>query len=182
MGLRNTSREWGSLAKTLHWSMAALILAQIPLGWSAESWRLSPTKLDLFVWHKSLGMLILALAALRILWRVTNPRPLPISDTNRWQRRLAAGNHALLYGLMLFLPLSGWIVSSAANIPFKLFWLLPVPDLVAPDKGLRHAAGLAHLAAFWVLSAGLVLHVGAAWRHHRVRHDGVLKAIWFARG
>src|SRR6266700_3704710 len=61
--LRNTADSWGAPAKLFHWVMAALILAQIALGLMAASWRVSPTKLELFFWHKSTGMLILAIVA-----------------------------------------------------------------------------------------------------------------------
>ena len=63
--LRNTADSWGVPAKFFHWVMAALILAQITLGVMAATWRVSPAKLELFFWHKSTGMLILALVALR---------------------------------------------------------------------------------------------------------------------
>src|SRR5258706_3833730 len=73
--LRNASDSWGAPAKVFHWVMAALILAQIALGLMAANWRVSPTKIELFFWHKSTGMLILALVGLRILWRLANPTP-----------------------------------------------------------------------------------------------------------
>src|SRR5258708_36552705 len=73
--LRNDTDSWGAPAKLFHWVMAALILAQIALGLMAANWRLSPTKIELFFWHKSTGMLILALVGLRILWRLANPTP-----------------------------------------------------------------------------------------------------------
>src|SRR5258708_36656027 len=73
--LRNDTDSWGAPAKLFHWVMAALILAQIALGLMAANWRLSPTKIELFFWHKSTGMLILALVGLRILWRLPQPPP-----------------------------------------------------------------------------------------------------------
>src|SRR5258708_14211428 len=73
--LSNDTDSWGAPAKLFHWVMAALILAQIALGLMAANWRLSPTKIELFFWHKSTGMLILALVGLRILWRLANPTP-----------------------------------------------------------------------------------------------------------
>src|SRR5258708_35614917 len=73
--LRNDADSWGAPAKLFHWVMAALILAQIALGLMAASWRVSPTKIELFFWHKSTGMLILLLVALRLLWRPPQPAP-----------------------------------------------------------------------------------------------------------
>src|SRR6266704_5128357 len=103
--LRNASDSWGAPAKLFHWVMAALILAQIALGLMAANWRLSPTKIELFFWHKSTGMLILALVALRLLWRLANPTPALPSGMAAWERAAARLSHLLLYGLVIPLPL-----------------------------------------------------------------------------
>src|SRR5512145_2981405 len=128
--LRNTDRSWGAGAKFFHWTMAALILFQIMLGIMAVTWPVSPTKLDLFVWHKSFGVLILTLAALRLLWRLTNVTPALPEGMAGWERMGARMSHFVLYLLMLALPLTGWVINSAANIPFRIFWLVPLPAIV----------------------------------------------------
>src|SRR6266705_714821 len=132
--LRNTADSWGAPAKWFHWVMAALILAQITLGVMAASWRVSPTKLELFFWHKSTGMLILLLVALRLLWRLANPAPALPSGMPAWERAAARSSHLLLYALMIAMPITGWIVNSASNIPFRIFRLIPLPAIVAPDQ------------------------------------------------
>src|SRR5438094_4810891 len=132
--LRNASDSWGAPAKLFHWVMAALILAQIALGLMAANWRLSPTKLELFFWHKSTGMLILALVALRLLWRLANPVPELPAGMAAWERAAARLSNLLLYALMIALPVTGWIVNSASNVPFRIFWLIPLPAIVAPDE------------------------------------------------
>jgi len=154
--------------------MAALIFVQIGLGWTAASWRLSPLKLNLFVWHKSLGVLILALVALRILWRLGNPAPGLPADTPRWERRAARLSHALLYALMIAMPVTGWIVNSAANVPFSVFWLVPLPAIVGPSKAVQALAALAHVTLFVLLALVLAAHIGAALRHHYVKRNNVL--------
>ena len=100
MTIRNTENHWGWPSKLLHWLTAALILIQIPLGFYAEELKLSPLKLDLFVWHKSIGMLILLLAIERLLWRITGTIP-KMPDASAIHRRLAQLAHATLYGLMI---------------------------------------------------------------------------------
>jgi cytochrome b561 len=172
--LRNTDRSWGALAKLLHWTVAALVFAQIALGWAAASWRLSPTKLDLFVWHKSTGMLVLALMVVRVAWRLANPTPVLPARMPRWERRAARASHALLYLLGFLLPLTGWVVGSAAGIPFRMFRLFPVPALLAPDKAIADAVAGLHLTLSIVLSLLLVAHVGAALRHHYLHRSDVL--------
>lgn len=172
--LRNTEETWGAPAKLLHWVVAALVMAQIPLGWAAASWRLSPTKLDLFVWHKSLGVLILVLTAIRIAWRLGNVPPAPPEAMPRWERRAAHATHVALYLVLIFAPVSGWIVQSASNVPFRVFRTVPLPAIAAPDEALADAATRAHFWLFVVLALLLVAHIGAALRHHFQRRDDVL--------
>lgn len=179
--LRNTERSWGTPARSLHWLIAALILVQVVLGWLAVSWRLSPTKLDLFVWHKSLGLVVLVLALARIGWRLANRAPLPPPDTPPWERRAAGASHLLLYALMLALPLSGWVINSAANVPFRVFWWLRLPAIAPASKALAEAVETVHFALFLVLALLLVIHIGAALRHHFVKRNEVLSRMWFDR-
>ena len=154
--------------------MAALIFAQLVLGALAAAWRLSPLKLELFVWHKSLGMLILALVLLRLSWRAGHPAPPLPADTAPWERMAARATHALLYALMIALPLTGWVISSAANVPFSVFWLLPLPAIVEPSKETEHLAADAHLVMVVALALLVGLHVAAALRHHFVKRNTVL--------
>jgi cytochrome b561 len=178
MAVRNTENHWGWLSKLLHWMTAALILIQIPLGYYAEELKLSPLKLDLFVWHKSIGMLILLLAIERLLWRITGTIP-KMPNTDPIQRRLAQLAHFLLYGLMFALPLSGWIITSAANIPTKLFWLIELPAITGPDPALKSLAAEVHEICVAMLIIILVVHIGAALRHHFMLRDSTLKRMWF---
>jgi cytochrome b561 len=175
--LRNTDQSWGTPAKLMHWVVAVLVLAQICLGWAAVSWRLSPTKLDLFVWHKSIGMLILLLMLMRLVWRSVNVAPSLPAGMVPLERRAAHLSHLLLYMVLFLMPLTGWIISSAANIPFRIFWLVPLPAVVQPDKALADEVGRVHLALFIVLALLLVAHIGAALRHHFVKRDDVLKRM-----
>lgn len=177
--LRNTLQAWGAGARFFHWLIAVLLLAQITLGFLAKGWRLSPTKLDLFVWHKSLGILILALVALRLAWRLLNPVPALPSALPAWERLAARSAHFLLYLLMLALPFSGWIVNSAANIPFRIFWQVPLPAIVAPDDATADFAKAVHFSLFAALAVLVALHAGAALRHHFVLRDDILRRMLF---
>jgi cytochrome b561 len=172
--LRNTGRAWGSIAKLLHWVVAALVFAQIALGFVARGYRLSPTKLDLFVWHKSTGLLILALMLVRIAWRLANPVPALPVGSSPLERRAAHASHVVLYLLLLLIPMSGWIVNSAANVPFRMYWKVPVPALVAPDQATADVAASAHLALVIGLCLLLTGHIAAALRHHFRTRDDVL--------
>lgn len=172
--LKNSEANWGSVAKLLHWSMAVLILFQIPLGIAADQWRLSPTKIDLFILHKSIGMLLLLLVAIRLTWRLCNPVPkLPV-NMPAWQQLGGHISHGLLYFCLVALPLSGWVINSASNIPFRVFWLFKLPAITDPDKALEATVKSVHGGLSIALAVLLVMHIGAACHHHFVRRDNVL--------
>jgi cytochrome b561 len=172
------NQQWSLSIKILHWLSAVLIFMQIPLGIYAEEMKLSPLKFELFVWHKSLGIVILLVVIVRLLWRMNESIPEPINDNSR-QARLANVAHLTLYLLMFLLPLSGWIMSSAANIPINLFWLLELPAITAPDTALKTFAVGVHGICAKLLIAILIVHIGAALRHHFLLHDTALKRMWF---
>ena len=174
--------SWGAPAKLLHWVVALLVLAQVASGWAAVAWPLSPTKLDLYVWHKSTGMLILALMTVRIAWRLANVAPALPASMRPIERIAAQGSHLLLYLLLILMPMSGWIISSAANIPFRIFWLIPLVSIAEPDKATADAAAHVHFALFVALSLLLVVHIGAALRHHYLKRNNVLVRMLPGRG
>lgn len=180
--LRNTVLSWGAPAKLLHWAVAALVFVQIPLGLAAVSWRLSPTKLDLFVWHKSTGMLILVLMVIRVVWRSANVAPSLPADMRPLERLAAHLSHLLLYLVLLLMPVTGWIVNSAANIPFRMFRLIPIPPIVEPNKTMADAAARVHLVLLVVLSLLLVVHIGAALQHHFLKRNDVLMRMLLGAG
>lgn len=181
--LGNTEHSWGCVAKSLHWALAILILGQLLLGQIAEEARLSPLKLDLFVWHKSIGVTIFLLVVLRLAWRSVNSPPVTPADIAAWEKRLAHAGHGLLYVLMLAVPLSGWWVSDTSRIPFRLYWAVPVPDLMRPDADLSEFAADVHGVLTTLLLILVGLHILAALRHHfLLRNDTLLRMLPIRRG
>jgi cytochrome b561 len=174
---RGDVESWTTTAKLFHWMMALLIFAQIALGLTAVAWRVSPTKLDLFVWHKSIGLLILALLALRLLWRLSHRAPELPWEMPLWERAAAHLSHFLLYALMIALPLTGWVIASASNVPFRIFWTIPLPAITAPDKSVSDLFATVHGWLVTLLALVLVAHIGAALRHHYVKRDTVLSRM-----
>lgn len=177
MRLRDTTQSWGSVTKLLHWGVAALILALIALGWLAALAPLSPAKITLFYWHKSLGMLVLALVVLRLGWRLFNRPPALPPGLPPWEPVLARAAHAGLYLLIVLIPVSGWLLSSAAGIPFRIFWVLPLPAIAPVSSRLESLLELAHQTLFWILAVVLAAHVAAALRHRFVLHNDVLERM-----
>lgn len=175
--LRNTHNDWGSVSKGLHWLIAILIAVQMVLGVYASDLKRSPLKIDMFVWHKSIGMTILLLVAIRLAWRLTSVTP--HLETSPVQRALARFTHWSLYALLLLLPLSGWLISSAAGIPLKLFWLVPIPPIAGPSDSLEEWAEGVHHLGITLMLALLAVHVLAALWHHFVVGDNILRRMWF---
>ena len=134
---------------------------------------ISPTRLKLFNWHKWAGVTILALSALRLLWRLTH-RPPEEAPAPRWQQQAARWTHYALYALFFAVPLSGWAYSSAAGFPIVWFGVLPLPDFVGRDKALAEVLKQLHHLLAWGLGALVLLHIAAAVKHHFVDRDGLL--------
>jgi cytochrome b561 len=175
--MRNSRQHWGAPARGLHWLMALLILVQWVLGRVGHEMARSPAKLDVLVWHKSIGIALLLVVAARLAWRLANPTPEHPPSTPRWETRAAALGHAALYLLMFAIPLSGWLMNSAKNIPFRVFWLLPWPNVVPPNEALGEAAEELHEALAVALVLVLLVHVAAALRHHFILRDDVLRRM-----
>ena len=175
---QNRDEQWGWPGKAFHWLTVLLITIQIPLGFYAEEMKLSPLKFDLFVWHKSIGFVILLLTISRLLWRINGSVPNVAVGTSM-QQTLAKASHGVLCVLILLLPISGWIISSAANIPINLFWLVELPAIAGPDEVLKELAEVVHTTCVALLLAVLALHIGAALRHHFILRDTILKRMWF---
>ena len=180
MALADEAR-YTRIAIALHWAIAALILCTFPLGLYMADLPLSPHKLRVYSYHKWIGVTVFGLAALRLAWRATHrPPPLP-QAVPAWQRRAAHGVHWLLYALLLAIPLSGWLHSSATGVPTVYLGLWQLPDVVAKDKALAAALKLAHQTLNFTLLALVVLHVAAALKHHFVDRDRVLARMLPAR-
>ena len=169
---KNTHDAWGTIAKSFHWLIAALILGQFVIGKIAEASQLSPFKIDMFVWHKSIGVTILLLVVLRLAWRLQNSPPSPPAELSRRETKLAKIGHWILYGLMIVVPLSGWWVSDASRLPFKAYFVLPMPDMIAADRPTQEFAEGVHGILTKVLLVVAIGHIAAALRHHyRLRND-----------
>ncbi len=183
--LRNSKTGYGLVAIIFHWSMAILILGMLGLGLYMTSLpQTDPAAFALYQLHKSLGFTVLALAVLRLLWRCLNPAPALPSGMGRAERLAAQLGHAGLYGLMLVLPLSGWLMVSVSpwGIPTVLFNVLHVPHVPVPealgDKAAAEATLKAvHEALAWALLALVGLHVAAALKHHFIAKDTILRRM-----
>lgn len=162
------------IAIQLHWLVAAALAGTFAVGVYMHELPLSPTKLQIYSWHKWAGVTIFLLVLARLTWRLTHRPPAPPATMPVWQRTMAEQVHRLLYVLMIAIPLSGWLMSSAKGYQTVYFGVLPLPDVLQKDAELGEALRWTHQALNFSL-AGLVLaHAGAALKHHFIDRDAVL--------
>ncbi|HKV15695.1 MAG TPA: cytochrome b [Reyranella sp.] len=168
-------------AKALHWITAVAVVTLLALGLWMTGLPIGLTKLEAYAWHKWIGLTVLVLTVGRIAWRWHAPPP-PLPDTvTRWERRLAPLSHAALLVLLLALPITGWLMSSAGGVEVYWFGIVPMPNLVPRDPGLFERLRTTHHWLAWTLMAVLALHVAAVVRHDVLRRDGIFRRMWPSR-
>jgi cytochrome b561 len=168
--------RYSGVAITLHWLMALLILGNFCLGLYMADLPLSIQRLHLFNYHKWTGATILAIAALRLLWRLTHQPPADL-PAPRWQNQAAHIVHWSLYALFFAVPLAGWAYSSASGFPVVVYGVIPLPDFVPKDKALADSLKELHETLAWVLFSLVALHVAAAMKHTLIDRDGLLRRM-----
>jgi cytochrome b561 len=174
MTLKNPRDRWGAVSQGFHWLIVALLLVMAWLGLTMTELPDTAHKARLYGLHKSIGLTILALALLRLGWRLYAGAPPMLAAIPRWQRRVAAATHAALYLLLFAIPLSGWVINSTSGFPLRWFGLFRVPALTGRDRALNALAVTWHETLFWTLAALVLLHAGAAFHHHIVQRDATL--------
>jgi cytochrome b561 len=193
MQFRNTLESWGWGARLLHWAMAVLILFLLGVGFymvEILGSRDLVARFQLTQTHKSFGFVVFALALARLAWRLADPVR-PAADRG-WQAAAARGAHLALYALMLWMPLSGWLMASASplndpgaypvQIRNMVFGLFELPDPISPgDRELEGVLKSAHFYSALALAALLAIHAAAALKHHLVDRDDVLRRMTWGR-
>lgn len=157
--------------------MAALVLAAIPAGFVMMSLPSGSAQDTLFDVHRSLGFTIFCLAVVRVAVRTLNPPPPPPASLPALQWRVAETVHYALYGLLLVMPILGWLASSAFGSTVRVYGLFDLPNLVSKDDALADLLGNAHAYLGFVISGLLVVHIGVGLWHGLVRRDGILSRM-----
>lgn len=167
-------RRYTATAVGLHWAVALAIFGGFGLGLYMVDLPLSPTKLRLYSYHKWIGVSVFLLAVIRLAWRARHTPPAPPEDMPAWQQAAAQFLHRLLYALIIAVPLTGWLMSSAKGFQTVWFGVLPLPDLLDKDKALGDALALVHKTLNFTMATLVFAHIGAAFKHHFVDRDEVM--------
>ncbi|MGL6290555.1 MAG: cytochrome b, partial [Silanimonas sp.] len=174
MPIRNTTERWGSFSIALHWITVLLILSLVVVGFVMQELPNTPMKRDVYLLHKSFGLTVLFLTALRLGWRLLQPTPMLPAAMPAWQRWSAKLGHVGLYALMIAIPASGWTYNWASNFVTPYFGWTLMDKAGSVDRDLKALAGDVHEYGVYALLALLVAHAGAAFYHHYQLKDRVL--------
>jgi len=174
MNWKNTTTRYGSLSIGLHWLMLLLFIAvygTIELRELFEKG--SDPREALKTWHFMLGMLVFVLVWLRIAARLSGPTPAIVPEPVAWQQLASRLMHLALYVLMIAMPISGWLLLSAAGKPIPFFGL-ELPALISENKDLAKQIKELHeffgTAGYFLIG----LHALAALQHHYMVRDNTL--------
>ena len=182
--LRNTGTAWGPVAKLFHWLGALLIFFLIAHGWWMTHLAARAGRLEQYGLHATVGYYLLLLIALRLMWRVGNAVPALPGDLPRWRRAAARSAHWLLYFLMFFVSISGWMVADTFRQPIEstLFGFIPVPHFLnASHRPFRAFIEETHLVSSYVLLALVVVHFAGALDHHLRQKNDILRRMGWRR-
>lgn len=157
--------------------MAILIIGMLTLGLIMVRMPISLEKLKFYGWHKEVGILILELVILRIIWRLYNILPELPKQMPMLEKLAARSAHLLFYGFMIVMPLTGWLMSSAAGLQVSFFGLFLLPNLIGPDPSMMHFLQGVHGWLGYSLIALIGLHTAAALKHHFINKDDVLRRM-----
>jgi cytochrome b561/polyisoprenoid-binding protein YceI len=172
--------RYTTVAVILHWLIAAALIFQVALGWRMQGVQ-GAARFAVFQLHKSVGLTLLLLVALRLVWRLY--RQPPALTAHGWERALAQAVHVLFYALLFALPISGWLIvsSSRIEVPTLLYGTVPWPHLpgfagmAATTKAAWSSVSESiHVALVYGVCGLFALHVAGALKHHLVDRDGAI--------
>lgn len=180
MQIRNTTSSYGTVSKFFHWGLVLLVLVQF----ASVYWVLwvLPEKSPAGAFyidglHKPIGILVLVMAILAVFWRLSNPKPSFPPKMKAWERQSAYFVHFCLYLVLFVMPITGFIMSSAAGHPPNFFGLYQFPNFLEPNKNLAKAFFEIHEIVSYIAIALVAMHTLAALKHHFIDKDTVLKRM-----
>lgn len=174
---KNTKDRYGTVSKVLHWGMAILIMSMLACGLIMTDLTASPLKWKIYTIHKSVGLILLFLIVLRLVWRLKSITPeLPISLSSA-HRSLAKISPYALYAMMITMVLSGYVMSDMGGYAISFFDTYTLPHLFTKNQSLSAIAAKTHEISAYCLIVILTAHVFAAFYHHFILKNDVLRRM-----
>lgn len=175
MSITKTPAQFALLSRILHWLMAALIVAMLFIGVSMV------VRLGDYHWllalHRPLGIMILILAVIRLVTRLSTRAPALPPDMPQLERLVAKASECLLYALFIALPLVGWAMLSAGHYPIVMFGAVHLPPILPARPGLYATLRETHTILAYLLFLAFLAHFGAVLLHTVILRDGLLNRM-----
>jgi cytochrome b561 len=182
MALVNSDAGYGTLTKLFHWFIVILFAMQFvggnimtAIGFNASFAGISTN--DYYNWHKSLGLLALLIAVLRLINRQLGTLPPWAPTLSEREQKVIHRYEQVFYLAMFVMPITGWLYVMWGHYGVNLFGLWEMPRPLPKDNTLRDVAKWAHIGAGWVLLIAMVAHIGLVFWHQLVKRDGLLKRM-----
>lgn len=175
--MNNTSGKMPLPTVALHWIIALAIIAMLVFGLYVEDLPRSPEKGELIGLHKSIGVLILILALIRIAWRVISQYPEPLGQMSKWQELIAKLTLLVLILGTVLMPVSGIIMSIGGGHSVGLFGLELIAGSGEKMETVSRVGHIMHGLGGKLMIAFLVLHILGAIKHERIDKDGTLSRM-----
>lgn len=180
MQLKNTTSQYGSISKLLHWIIALLVIVQFCLAyWTIYELPEGSPMAGLLIGklHIPFGMIVLLLAITAIAWRLSTLKPSFLASMPTWERMAARVTHFLLYCALIIMPISGVMMTTAGGRPPHFYGLFQIPAFMAENKEIAELFYQIHQKSGYGLLALVAIHVLAALKHHFIDKDVILKRM-----
>ena len=174
----NTIDRFGLISILMHWVVALAIFGLFGLGWyMVELTYYDALYNTLPSVHKSLGILLAMVFAFNLIWRAANQKPKPLDTINRFEIIAARAAHLVLSTLIALIIISGYLIPTAKGVGINVFEWFTVPAVIAKFPGQEDIAGMSHRYLSYAIIGLVVLHAGAALKHHFIDKDDTLNRI-----
>ena len=169
--------EYSPLSKWIHWITALCVLGIIPGGILMTHMEEGPLQDRIFDLHRSFGVLVFALAVIRVVARKAFGTPAPHEALTPFERRASVAVHHSLLALIFVMPLLGWLMTSAYRVDVSVFGLFTLPHLMPKSEPIYDALSATHGWLGYLMGALILSHIGGAIMHTFIKRDGVLQRM-----
>lgn len=173
----NTSTRWGIISQIFHWGMLLLFILEYMLAYSMIAIPPSDQKWFLYTWHKQIGLTLFLLVYIRLWWRERYPKPVDPKDVPRWVSYLNKANVTILYIIMFFLPITGFLMTVLGGYSISYFGLFTIPSFTDGPSANSHVFLNAHRWISYLFYFFVGIHIMGAFYHYFILKDDVVERI-----